>query len=435
MTKRMVYLAAFGLVPLSLSALISPGSALIVFIAYNCLMLAVYAVDYFLTPSSEVLRIDRLEEDKLYFKTTNRLEFNVKNTWGKPLNITLKDERGDFHFNLSEEDMSGAVAAGGERAFSYTVTPLKRGACIFPAIYVRYDGLLGLCRKYFTVNAPKEYKVYPNLKDLSKYRLVISKHRLLTSGQKRIPKRGMGFEFESLRDYVAGDDYRKINWGATARAAKLIVNQYEAEKNQPVYILLDTGRAMSYSIRGYKKLDYAINAALILSDIVGQKGDNSGLMVFNTEVAALKKPGKGESHRNELMEALYHVEDTNMASDYAGAFLHLLSVQKRRSIVFIFTDFETEEEARELMEAAPILSRTHVPVVVLCVNESLEKIAGQNPKDLRGVFNEAMAHSLIDERKGLVRALNMRGVICLMTYAENFAIDTVNQYLSLKERF
>jgi len=434
MTKRMGHLAALGLVPLAFAALFLPASVFIIFVAYNCIIAALYAIDCFLTPNEKVIRISRQEDDKLYFKTTNRIEIKVKNTWSRPLKVTLKDELPDFHFAVCEENMAQLIAAGFEQTFFYTVTPNKRGAYTFPAVYVRYDGLLGLCRKYFSVEEPKEFKVYPNLKDLSKYRLIITKHRLLSSGQKRIPKRGMGFEFESLRDYVDGDDYRKINWAATARSSKLIVNQYEAEKNQPVYIVLDTGRAMSYSIRGYKKLDYSINAALILSDIVGQKGDNSGLMVFNTEVFAFKKPGKGEVHRNELMEALYHIEDSNMASDYAGAFGHLISVQKRRSIVFIFTDFETGEEARELMEAMPILSRTHVPVVILCINESLEKIAEGKKKDLRNTFNAAMAESLVEERKSLVRALNMRGVICIETHAENFAIDTVNQYLSLKER-
>ncbi|MCL2564761.1 MAG: DUF58 domain-containing protein [Defluviitaleaceae bacterium] len=434
MTKRMVYLAGLGLVFIGIAALLSPSLTFLTFIAYNGVILALYIIDYFLTPDSKVFTLTRQEDEKLYFKTTNIIEFKVKNSWSRKLKIEIKDELPDFHFKVSDENMEGEIPYGEERVFSYTVTPTKRGAYIFPAVYIRYDGILGLCRKYFSVDESKEFKVYPNLKDLSKYRLIITKHRLMASGQKRVPKRGMGFEFESLRDYVSGDDYRKINWAATARSNKFMVNQYEAEKNQPVYTLLDTGRAMSYSIRGYKKLDYAINATLILSDIVGQKGDNSGLMVFNTDVSVFIKPGKGDIHRNELMETLYHISDSNLSSDYAGAFLHLLKVQKRRSIVFIFTDFETGEEAKELMETIPILCRAHVPVVVLCVNESLEKIAGERGEGLRDTFNQAMAESLLEERKSLVRALNMRGVICLETYAENFAIDTLNQYLALKER-
>jgi len=435
MTRRVVYLAALGFLVIMLASLIIPGAELLVFMVYNLLLLGFYVTDIVIAPKPDVIKIARQEDEKLYFKTTNKIMFRVRNSHHNDLNVTLKDEISDFHFKVSDSDMEKKVPAGGESIFSYIVTPTKRGAFTFPSVHVRYQGYFGLCYRYFSVDLAKEFKVYPNLGDLSKYRLIITKHRLLMNGQKRIPKRGMGFEFESLREYVPGDDYKKINWAGTARANKLIVNQYEAEKNQPVYIVLDTGRAMSYSIRGYKKLDYSINAALILSDIVGQKGDNSGLMVFDTEVSTLIKPGKGSAHRNEMMEALYHIMDSEMSSDYVGAFIHLLGVQKQRSIVFIFTDFETSEEARELTEAVSILARKHVPVVILCVNESLEKISKGSAKDVRRVFNEAMAESLLDERKTLVRSLNLRGAICIETYAENFAIDTVNQYLVLKDRF
>ena len=244
----------------------------------------------------------------------------------------------------------------------------------------------------------------------------------------------MGTEFESLKEYVEGDDYRKINWMATARENKLIVNQYEAEKNQPVYILIDTGRSMSYSIRGYKKLDFSINAAIILSDIVNQKGDNSGLMIFNTEVSKIIPPGKGDSHRNEIMEALYHIEDTKLSSDYQGAFLELANRQKRRSIVFIFTDFETGEESKELIAAIPILSKRHVPVIITIENESLKAITLSDGNALKDTYNKAMAEELLLNRKNIIRSLNQSGILCIESPAEDFAINTVNQYLLLKQR-
>ena len=435
MTKRFLALVALGLVPLSVFISAPGGSGLLIFLAYNMLILSLFVADCVLTPSKNVVSAYRQIDTKLYFKAQNHVEVKIKNNWTRTLKIEIKDDLPDWHFEVISQNMKKEVPAGEDLIFSYDVIPKKRGAYIFNNIYIRYDGLLGLCKKYVTLNIPEEFKVYPNLKDLGKYRLIMQKHRLLTHGQKRIPLRGNGSEFESLRDYVDGDDYRKINWMATARMNKLIVNQYEAEKNQPVYVLLDTGRSMSYSIKGYKKLDYSINAALILSDIVNQKGDNSGLLVFNADIAQLVPPGKGEAHRNTLMEALYHVEDSNMVSDYHGAFFHLLNVQKRRSIVFIFTDFETTEEARELLEAVPIISRRHVPVVVLTVNESLENITKSSGNTVQSTYNEAMAEGLLAERKDIIRSLNQRGVICLETYAENFAIDSVNQYLSMKERF
>ena len=435
MTKRFLYLVAIGLVPLAIFASAPGGSGLLIFISYNALILSLFVADLFLTPSKGAVAVYRQVDTKLYFKAANRIELKIKNNWTRTLKIEAKDDLPDWHFEIISQDMLKEVPAGEDSIFSYDVIPKKRGAYTFGQVFIRYSGILGLCKKYVALNIPEEFKVYPNLTDLGKYRLIMQKHRLLTHGQRRIPLRGNGSEFESLRDYVDGDDYRKINWMATARMNKLIINQYEAEKNQPVYILLDTGRSMSYSIKGFKKLDYSINAALILSDIVNQKGDNSGLLVFNTDISQIVPTGKGEAHRNALMEALYHVQDCNMVSDYHGAFFHLLNIQKRRSIVFIFTDFETTEEAKELLEAVPIISRRHLPVVVLTVNESLENIAKANASNIRSAYNEAMAESLLAERKGIIRSLNQRGVICLETYAENFAIDTVNQYLLLKERF
>ncbi|MDR2899367.1 MAG: DUF58 domain-containing protein, partial [Clostridiales bacterium] len=413
MTKRCVILLILVLPIAGIAAFISNNTALTVFIILNALILGFYGADMFISPRSDVLDIKRSPEDKLYFKAENDICFTVKNNFTRTLNIEIKDAVPDWHFDVISENMKFKVAPGKESRFYYTVIPGKRGSFLFPDIFVRYDGVLGMCKKYFTVRSPMDYKVYPNLRNLSKYRLIIQKHRLLTNGQRRIPIRGLGSEFESLRDYVEGDDYRKVNWMATARENKLIINQFEAEKNQPVYMLLDSGRAMSYSIKGYKKLDYSINAALVLSDIVNQKGDNSGLMVFNTDVKALIPPGKGEAHRRKLMEALYHIEDTNMPSDYASAFYELINTQKRRSIVFIFTDFETTEEAQELILSVPIIAKRHVPVIILMVNESLEMLTRNTSTDTKGLFNEAMAESLIMERKKIIRALNQRGIMCV----------------------
>lgn len=434
MTSKFIKIVSAGLIPVGFIGFFNVNTGLIFFLLYNAAVFGLFLVDVFITPNESILTVTRDSEAKLYFKTGNSIEFKVKNNYQRPVSIELKDNLPNFHFTIVSSAMKKNISPFQDEIFSYNVMPTKRGSFIFKSIFVRYTGLLGLCKKQYEIKEPFEYKVYPNLKNISKYRLIVQKHRLLTMGNRRINLRGNGTEFESMREYVEGDDYRKINWMASARENKLIVNQYEAEKNQPVYIMLDTGRSMSYSIRGYKKLDYAINAAIILSDIVNQKGDNSGLMVFNTDVLTLIPPGKGETHRNEFMEALYHIEDTRESSDYENAFFELVNRQKRRSIVFIFTDFETGEEVKELVAAIPILSKRHVPVIITMVNESLEKITRQNSKSLKGTFDEGMAEKLILDRQKIIRSLNQRGLLCVETPAEEFALSAVNQYLLLKQR-
>jgi uncharacterized protein (DUF58 family) len=194
--------------------------------------------------------------------------------------MELKDEVPEFHFKTENKIMSGVVSPREKKDFSYVVVPMKRGSYTFKNLHIRYKGRLRLCMRIYKVDLSKEYKVYPNLKNLRKYRMTICNNRLFKQGQKTLRLLGRGTAFESLREYVPGDDYRKINWKATARSSKPIVNQYEPEKNQHVYMFIDTGRPMSYTIRGYRKLDMVVNTSLVLSDIINQNGDKSALLLF-----------------------------------------------------------------------------------------------------------------------------------------------------------
>jgi uncharacterized protein (DUF58 family) len=253
----------------------------------------------------------------------------------------------------------------------------------------------------------------------------------LPQGDKHVKNYGMGYEFESLRPYVVGDDYRKINWRATSRENKLIVNQYQIERNQPVYIMVDIGRPMSYTVGGYKKLDYAINAALILADIVNQSGDKAGLMVFDSAVRSHIAPGQGAAHRNHLMETLYHVEDNRSTADYGGAFRTLNEKQKRRSLVFIFTDFELPEEARELIAQMALLKKRHLPIVVFMENESLNALTEIPVRKKYDKFLRNTAIEFHAERKQIFRHLSAMGIPNVESKAEEFAIAAVNKYIRL----
>jgi len=400
------------------------------FLLWNSLLFGLLIIDMLVTPSKKRLKVRRQQYDKLYFKAENEIQFYVQNTSTFGLLVHGRDES-QRHFNVKSGSLSHWLKSKEEVAFSYVTIPAKRGSFAFSNIYLRYGGILGLCMKYAKVPAHTEFKVYPNVRDLSKYRIMMQRSRLLPEGDKTIRQYGMGAEFESLRPYVEGDDYRKINWTATARENKFIVNQYQIERNQPVYVLLDTGRPMSYSVNGFKKLDYAINAALILADIANQQGDKAGLMVFDSSVKSHISPGQGASHRNLLMETLYHVEDNRSTADYEGAFRTLCERQKRRSLVFIFTDFEILEEAEELISHMAILKRRHMPIVVFMANESLSNMTTSptiTPFDqvLKNTANEFM-----EERKTIFRTLALMGIPNVESTAENFAVAAVNRYVQL----
>jgi len=431
MTKSFVFLIALG-APVTFAAWLMDGAYVVMFLFWNLLLLGLFLLDILITPRKDMLEVRRDDDDVLYFKDENEIIFYVKNNSRHTLHVQGKDESVRHFSVLPENELDNWLMPRDEGLFSYTVVPTKRGSFEFRYVFIRYAGLLGLCVKYVKVNCPREYKVYPNVRDLSKYRLMLQKKRLMT-GDRTVKNFGMGYEFESLRQYVVGDDYRKINWPATAREHKLIVNQYQVERNQPVYILLDIGRPMSYCVKGYKKLDYAINAALILSDIVNQSGEKAGLMVYDSQVRSHIAPGQGAVHRNLLMETLYHVEDNLGTADYGGAFRTLCEKQKRRSLVFIFTDFELPEEARELVSHVALLKKRHMPIIIFMENESLNKLAEKPVRAGRKFdkYVQSTAKEFQVERKDIFRNLAAMGVPTVESKAEEFALAAVNRYISL----
>lgn len=426
-TTRFVRLIILGLL-LTIAAWIIDLHVFI-FVFWNIFMLGLLSLDAIITPSTNVLHVHRGDGDKLFFKAENIIEFYVKNNSMMALSIQATDES-LRHFNVIAQDLLHEVEPGKEQIFSYTVIPGKRGSFDVSKIFIRFYGILGLCMKYETVNCPTTHKVYPNIKDLSKYRLMMQKNRFLPKGDKNLRQYGAGAEFESLRPYVEGDDYRKINWTATARENKIIINQYQIERDQPVYILLDTSRPMSYTVNGFKKLDFAINAALILCDIVNQAGDKAGILVFDSEVKVNITPGQGAMHRNNIMETLYHVSDNRQTANYYGAFRELCERQKRRSLVFIFTDFEILEEAEDLISHIALLKRRHMPIVVFMKNESLDALA--NTQQVKREYDKVLkdtANEFVDERRKIIRTLNMMGIPSIESKAEDFALNAVNRYL------
>ncbi|MDR1913303.1 MAG: DUF58 domain-containing protein, partial [Clostridiales bacterium] len=392
-TRRFVILIACGLVLLIPAAFFQAriGLQSLIFMSYNIFCLILLLLDYIFSRRTNFVALRRPDEEKLYFKTENIIGIFAVNNYSAPLQVTLKDSLPNMHFHLTgRNEMTQKMAPGEELLFTYEVIPSKRGAFEFTAVHGYIVSMLGFCRIYFERKLSKEYKVYPNLRDLSKYRMMTNNKRLKPRGERQTRLRGLGTEFESLREYVEGDDFRKINWQATARENNFIVNQFQIERNQPIFSMLDAGRSMGYSIKGYKKLDYAINACLTLSDIVNQQGDNSGIMVFDKSVKTIIMPGKGDVHRNLLMEALYHIEDTKSASDYEGAFLELLNKQKRHCLVFLFTDFETPEQARDLAMNIQLIKRRHTPFIVMMENESLDNLLNTDSASMAAKYEKAV---------------------------------------------
>lgn len=410
------------------------NNSLTMFIIYNLICAALLIIDYFISIDERDLSLLRNGSDKLSIYESGAISIQIFNKSNFELYLEIKDEIPDFYFQTETTTMKGTVMPREKSDFQYMVYPTKRGAFTFENVHVKCEGRLKLCTKIFKVALPGDYKVYPNMENLRKYKLNMCNNRSFKQGQKTLKTIGKGTSFESLREYVAGDEYRKINWKATARGNKPILNQYEPEKDQHVHILIDTGRAMSYSIRGFRKLDLVVNTALVLSDIVNQNGDKSGLMVFNTKVDNMIMPGKGPGHRGKIMEALYHIDNTNQTSNYDEAFYYLKKKERHRSIVFFFTDFSTVEETESILKVLPAISKNNLVVIILIKNESIETISSLKIKNKEDLFNKGVAIEIIDERRKIINLLNKKGILCIECAPEKLEYTVVNKYIQVKNR-
>lgn len=431
-TKRFIYLLCFGIPVVAAFAI--GGYHFEAFLIYNVVCLALLIIDYFSTQKEEFFEVKRCGTDKLSIYEKEAISFEVYYKGNQKTKIEMKDEIPDFHFEVEKKIINKILHPNTKTKLQYYVTPTKRGAFSFGKVYIRYEGNWKLCMKEFVANVGREYKIYPNMKNLRKYRMTSVNNRQFKLGQKHLKMLGRGTSFESLREYVLGDEYRKINWKATARENKPIVNQYEPEKDQHVYFFIDTGRPMSYSIRGYNKLDIVVNTALVLSDIVNQNGDQSGLLLFNTEVNNMIAPGKGIEHRNRILETLYHIDCTNYTSNYEDAFFFFKKKERHRSIIFLFTDFDSIEEAEFMLKVLSIISKNNTVIILLMKNESIEQISSIKVNNKQDMYRKGAALEIIDERQKVIHLLNQRGIFCLECTPEKMEYTAVNKYIQTKNK-
>ncbi len=418
-----------GIIPIVLGAFF--GLSFYIFIVYNLILSGLLFIDFIITPGADKLEIRRECDRKLSMGSENIIKIIVRNKGSHVLHIEARDEVPSYM-----DVMGGTIRIKSvphyENSGSYTVVPQKRGEYAFGDIHIRYRGVLKLCMKYVRFNTKESLKVFPNLKDLKRYSFASLRKNLVLIGNKKMKTYGIGTEFESLREYSEGDDYRKVNWLATARSSKLIVNNYEPERNQQVYIMLDSSRVMNTEINYIKKLDYAINSAFLLAEIAGKKGDNIGLLVFDKDVKRFVKSSKGMTHFSTIADNLYNVEENFVTADYDNALFHLCKYQRRRSLLCIFTDLFNSQEALALVKALKTTGRNHIPLVITIKDMRVYEMAANKISTVTDIYDKCAAVKEIDEREKIQRIFESAGIASIDIPPDKLSMEVVNKYLNMK---
>lgn len=364
----------------------------------------------------------------------NPLAVTVASRYRFPVSVTVVDELPP-QLQVRDASFTLTVPPGEERTVRYEVRPTRRGEYDFGVVNAFVRSPLGLVERRFRFEEEAaSVPVYPSFLQMQRYELLALSDRLTEIGVKKIRRVGHTMEFDHIREYVLGDDPRTINWKATARRGDLMVNEYRDERAQPVYCVLDMSRVMKLPFEAMTLLDYSINASLVLSNIALQKQDRAGLVTFahiiDRVVPAERKPG--QIYR--LQEALYRLDTDFLEADYARLVVHVRRVLRQRSLLVLFTNFETLSSMQRQLPYLQALARLHVLVVVFFENTEMQELLIATPEDTESIYVKAIAETFAHEKRQIVRKLRQHGIYAVLTPPEDLTVNTINQYLRLKAR-
>jgi uncharacterized protein (DUF58 family) len=319
-------------------------------------------------------------------------------------------------------------------AIRYRFVPAQRGDHRTGNLYLRYRSNIGLAERWAMADLTQTVRIYPTLRTPEENRLYLARHHRIELQMRMRRQRGMGRDFESLRDYLEGDEIRDICWTASARRGSLVTRLYEMEKSQPVWLVLDAGRLQGAQVGRYTKLDQATAAALALAQIALASGDRVGLLAYGRETQQLVLPGRGAAHLRLLLDALAQVRPEPLEADHLRATATLMHRQSRRSLILWMTDFAETAMQPEVLDAAAQLVRRHLLLFIAISQLDVQRKANATPETVEAMFETAAAQELLDRRERLLRRLQERGAMTLETQPESLAGSVLNRYLEVKEQ-
>lgn len=363
----------------------------------------------------------------------NSISINLQHYYPFKTTFTIIDEL-PFQFQRRNHHFSFTLDPGEDTGISYELTPTQRGNYVFGALNVYASSPLGLIERRFRFEEHREVPVYPSFIQMRQFELYAISDRLQDVGIKRIRRIGHTMEFDQIREYVRGDDVRSINWKATARAGDLMVNQYRDERSQQVYSIIDTGRVMKMPFNGLSLLDYAINSSLAISNIALTKQDKAGIITFGDRACNIVPAQKKRSHIYQIQEALYNVQTDFKESDFNRLLTFLHAKLRQRSLILLYTNFQTLESMKRKLPVLKHLASKHLLVNIFFVNTQLEELLNRTPENEEEIYIKTIAEKFSFEKKSIVKILNKHGIQTILTRPADLSINTINKYLELKAR-
>lgn len=402
----------------------------VILLSFWFLVLADYLFLFLISKNPAAKRICA---DRLSNGDDNRIELQVKNNMPFTVQMQIIDEL-PVQFQKRNWVLKHSFHPGEQKNIIYLMRPVERGEYHFGKIILYIKSLLGLLLRRHDIDAEMTVPVFPSFMQMRKYELLSQTTIQSEHGNKRMRKIGHSMEFEQIKEYVRGDDMRTINWKATARKGSIMVNNYTDEKSQQVYCIIDKGRLMKMPFGGLTLLDYAINSTLVLSNVCLQKQDRIGVMTFANKMGSLIPADKKPVQRENILQLLYNQDTAYLESDYEMLYMQIRNRIKQRSLIVLFTNFESLSGLHRQLNYLRSIAKHHLLMVVFFENTELHQLTNLHAKNVEEVYVKTIAEKFRYEKKLVVKELLKHGILSVLTAPENLTVNAVNKYLELKAR-
>ena len=376
----------------------------------------------------------RISTDRLSNNDDNNIAIHIENLYNFSVNAGIIDEI-PYQFQKRDVWLETQLQSRERKLINYILRPNKRGEYHFGQIRVYVSSALGLInRRYNFKESEQILPVYPSFLQMRKYELMAISNRLSDVGIKKIRRLGHSLEFEQVKNYVPGDDYRAINWKATARQGNLMTNAFTDEKSQHVYCVIDKSRAMKMPFGGLSLLDYAINASLILLNVAMLKEDKAGLITISEQKGAVLPADKRATQLNKIMEVLYKEKTRYLETNMELLYTTIRATIKQRSLVVFFTNYESLPALNRQLPYLKRISRFHLLLVVFFENTELKTLSEAHADDVERIYIKTIAEKMAYDKKLIVKELAQHGIQSVLTTPQNLNVNTVNRYLEIKAK-
>ena len=397
------------------------------------IFIALTFVDSILLFKQKGIDAKRLLPEKLSNGDDNPIGITLENAYNFKVHLKLIDEL-PFQYQKRDFKIETDLGKLKNKKITYTLRPLQRGEYHFGNLNVYVTSPIGLLARCFQFGKDAMVPNYPSFLQLKKYMLLAFSNKIFDFGLKKIRRLGHTMEFEQIKEYVRGDDIRNINWKATAKSNQLMVNQFQDERSQPIYSVIDKGRAMKMPFNGLSLLDYAINATLVISNVALKKQDKAGMFAFSRKITNKVVAERRPSQMNQIMETLYNLDTDFSESDFSRLYIDVKRSLNQRSLLLLYTNFETLDALHRQLPYLQAIAKNHVLVVIFFENTELDKLTQKESQNTFEIFEKTIAEKFIYEKKLIVNELQKHGIQCILTAPEDLTLNTINKYLEIKAR-